>query len=108
MERFRGLRPAPWKVVLGGGLLVAAASSGKPTVGGAVAATPIKIGILTTCGGPFAPFEAESYSGAKYALVRWAGGKAAGQSPQSQVRGAKVAGHPIQISFGCSDATPDK
>jgi branched-chain amino acid transport system substrate-binding protein len=68
----------------------------------------IKIGVLTTCGGPFASFEAESLSGAKYALIHDAGGKATGQGAQDQVTGAKVAGKPIAISYGCSDATPDK
>src|SRR3954470_14584160 len=68
----------------------------------------IKIGVLTTCGGPFATFEAESLSGAKYALIKDAGGKASGQNPQDQVSGATVAGKPVSISFGCSDATPDK
>jgi branched-chain amino acid transport system substrate-binding protein len=87
---------------------VLAATAYSKTSAPAATATPIKIGILTTCGGPFAPFETESYSGAKYALVKWAGGKPAGQAPQAQVTGAKVAGHPIQIFFGCSDATPDK
>jgi branched-chain amino acid transport system substrate-binding protein len=114
MEHLRGLRPARWTaVVVAAAVGVAAAAftavgSGQPAAGGAAAAATIKIGILTTCGGPFAPFEAESYSGAKYALVKSAGGKAAGQDPQAQVTGAKVAGHPIKIYFGCSDATPDK
>ena len=68
----------------------------------------IKIGILTTCGGPFATFEAESFSGAKYALVQDAGGTAQGQAPEAQVTGATAGGKPISIYFGCSDATPDK
>jgi branched-chain amino acid transport system substrate-binding protein len=68
----------------------------------------LKIGVLTTCGGPFALFEAEAFSGAKYALVQDAGGKAAGTGPQDQVTGATIAGRPVQLSFGCSDATPDK
>ena len=68
----------------------------------------IKIGVLTTCGGPFATFEAESLSGAKYALIKDAGGKAAGTKPQDQVTGATAGGKPIAISYGCSDATPDK
>jgi branched-chain amino acid transport system substrate-binding protein len=70
--------------------------------------TTIKIGILTTCGGPFATFEAESFGGAKYALIKSAGATASGQGPQDGITGAVVAGHPIQILFGCSDATPDK
>jgi branched-chain amino acid transport system substrate-binding protein len=72
------------------------------------AAGAIKIGVLTTCGGPFATFESESFSGAKYALVKDAGGKADGTKPQDQVTGATAGGKPISISFGCSDATPDK
>ncbi len=87
------------------------ASASAAATGSAAASTapgtPIKIGILTTCGGPFATFEAESFLGAKYALIKFAGGTAAGQNPQDQVTGASVAGHPIQILFGCSDATPD-
>jgi branched-chain amino acid transport system substrate-binding protein len=69
---------------------------------------PVKIGVLTTCGGPFAVFEAQSFSGAKYALIQRAGGQAQGTGPQDGVSGAKVAGRPIRLAFGCSDATPDK
>src|SRR4051794_13111814 len=68
----------------------------------------IKVGVLTTCGGPFASFEVESLSGAKYALIKDAGGKANGTKPQDQVTGATAGGKPIAISYGCSDATPDK
>jgi branched-chain amino acid transport system substrate-binding protein len=68
----------------------------------------IQIGVLTTCGGPFATFEGQSLSGAKYALIDKAGGKADGTEPQDQVTGATVAGTPLAISYGCSDATPDK
>src|SRR3954452_329185 len=68
----------------------------------------IKVGVLTTCGGPFASFEAESLSGAKYALIKDAGGKADGTKPQDQVTGATAGGKPVAISYGCSDATPDK
>lgn len=90
-------------------------SSNAPQTGPTTAAAPasapagaIKIGVLTTCGGPFASFEAESLSGAKYALIKDAGGKAEGQNSQDQVSGATVGGKPLSISFGCSDATPDK
>jgi branched-chain amino acid transport system substrate-binding protein len=68
----------------------------------------IKIGVLTTCGGPFATFEAESLSGAKYALIKDAGGKADGTEAQDQVTDATVADTPLAVSYGCSDATPDK
>jgi branched-chain amino acid transport system substrate-binding protein len=76
--------------------------------GGAASGKAIKIGVLTTCGGPFALFEAEAFSGAKYALVQDAGGKAAGTGPQDQVTGATIAGKPVKLYYGCSDATPDK
>lgn len=63
---------------------------------------------MTTCGGPFAAFEQESFSGAKYALIQQAGGKAQGTGSQNGVSGATVSGHPIEISFGCTDASPDR
>jgi branched-chain amino acid transport system substrate-binding protein len=94
--------------------LVACGDSGSKSSGSSEsAAAPakggdIKIGVLTTCGGPFATFEAESLSGAKYALIKDAGGKAEGQKPQDQVSGATSNGKSIAVSFGCSDATPDK
>src|SRR5690349_8560843 len=85
-----------------------ASSSQTAAAAPSAAANAIKIGVLTTCGGPFATFEQESFSGAKYALVKDAGAKTQGTKPQDQVSGATVAGKPISISFGCSDATPDK
>ncbi len=72
-----------------------------------VSTEPIKIGVLTTCGGPFASFEAESFSGAKYALIKWAGAKAQGTGSQDPVSGATVAGRPVEMLFGCTDVTPD-
>src|SRR5665647_1212236 len=48
-------------------------SSSPPSGSGSASsvAGAIKVGVLTTCGGPFAAFEAESFSGAKYALVKY-------------------------------------
>jgi branched-chain amino acid transport system substrate-binding protein len=83
-------------------------STAKNTAGASAPAGAIKIGILTTCGGPFAAFEAESFSGAKYALVKYAGARLSGQQPQDQITNATIAGKPVAIAFGCSDATPDK
>jgi branched-chain amino acid transport system substrate-binding protein len=86
-------------------VMTAAACAGntsKPSTG-----STIKIGILTICGGSFATFEQESFLGAKFALVQTARGKSQGTGPEDQVSGATVSGHPIQISFGCSDASPD-
>ena len=95
----------------GGGGGGSSSSSGSSESAAAPANAPagaLKIGVLTTCGGPFATFEAESLSGAKYALIKDAGGKAEGQKPQDQVTGAKAGGTPLAVSYGCSDATPDK
>jgi branched-chain amino acid transport system substrate-binding protein len=86
-------------------------SSGSSESAAAPADAPegaIEIGVLTTCGGPFATFEAQSLSGAKYALIEQAGGKADGTGAQDQVTDATVADTPIAVSYGCSDATPDK
>jgi branched-chain amino acid transport system substrate-binding protein len=90
------------------GLAGAAGCADENGGGGGESSGPIKIGVLTTCGGPFAVFEAQSLSGAKYALIQRAGGKAQGPGPRDGVSGAKVAGRPIRLAFGCSDATPDK
>lgn len=110
MKDRAGRHPGRWRKVTTVALAAGAAVVGMSGIPASAASTgnaPIKIGILTTCGGPFAVFESESLSGAKYALVHLAGGKAAGQSPESGVTGASVAGHPIEIFFGCTDATPD-
>ncbi len=74
---------------------------------GASSATSIKIGILSTCQGPFAPFYLETTAGARTALIQLAGGKPAGTSARSPVNGARIGGHPIKLVFGCSNAQPD-
>src|SRR5829696_4555305 len=111
-------RPGLVAVVSAGMLALAACGGGVSSSSGSSsesAAAPadapegaIQIGVLTTCGGPFATFEAESLSGAKYALIKDAGGKADGTEPQDQVTDATVGDTPIAVSYGCSDATPDK
>jgi branched-chain amino acid transport system substrate-binding protein len=92
----------------GGGNSSSSGSTDTAAAPASAAEGAIKIGVLTTCGGPFATFEAQSLSGAKYALIKDAGGKADGQGAQDQVTGATIAGKPIAVSYGCSDATPDK
>jgi len=77
------------------------------TAGGTASATPIKIGILSTCQGPFAVFYPETTAGARTALIQLAGGKPAGKSARSPVTGAQIGGHPVQLVFGCSNAQPD-
>jgi branched-chain amino acid transport system substrate-binding protein len=90
--------------------VLAAAATAAALAGGTLAsgsATAIKIGILSTCQGPFAPFYPETTAGARTALIQLTGGKAAGSGATSPVRGAQVGGHPVQLVYGCSNAQPD-
>jgi branched-chain amino acid transport system substrate-binding protein len=75
--------------------------------GGSGGGEAIKIGHLSNCEGPFAPFYENTVAGSMIPLLR-RGGEAAGAKPSDGVTGAEVAGHPIELVFGCSDATPDK
>jgi branched-chain amino acid transport system substrate-binding protein len=96
------------KLVLVGALgLAVGAVTWIGTAAGKSGATPIKIGILSTCQGPFAPFYPETTAGARTALMQLAGGKPAGTSATSTVKGAQVGRHPIRLVFGCSNAQPD-
>src|SRR3954451_13227650 len=83
----------------GGGGGSSSSSSSTAAAPASAPAGAIKVGVLTTCGGPFASFEAESLSGAKYALIKDAGGKATGKNAQDQVTGATAGGKPIAISY---------
>jgi len=91
------------------GVLVAAAGALAALAGttlAARAAAPIKIGILSTCQGPFAVFYPETNAGARLPLIE-RGGKLKGTSATAPVTGVKIGGHPIDIVFGCSNAQPD-
>ena len=91
-------------VAAAGGTLAALAGG---TLAAGSAAAPIKIGIVSTCQGPFAPFYPETTAGARVALIQLAGGKPAGTAATSPVKGARIGGHPVQLVFGCSNAQPD-
>lgn len=67
---------------------------------------PIKIGVLSTCQGPFAVFYPETNAGARLPLIE-RGGKLKGTSATAPVTGVKIGGHPIELVFGCSNAQPD-
>src|SRR6266581_5628334 len=98
------------RLLTGAGILGLTAAAVAVLAGGTLAAssaTPIKIGILSTCQGPFAPFYPETTAGAKTALIQLTGAKPAGTAATSPVRGAKIGGHPIQLVYGCSNAQPD-
>lgn len=66
----------------------------------------IKIGLLSTLEGPFAPFGEAANQGAKVALIE-AGGKLDGTGARDGVTGAKAGGKDIQLVVESSDATPD-
>jgi branched-chain amino acid transport system substrate-binding protein len=66
----------------------------------------IKIGLLSTLEGPFAPFGEAANQGAKVALLEY-GGKLDGTGPRDVVSGAKVGGKDVQLVVESSDATPD-
>ena len=68
---------------------------------------PITIGHLSTCEGPFTVFYEATVGGAMLPLID-RGAKPAGSKPSDGVTGATVAGRPVKIVWGCSDATPDK
>jgi branched-chain amino acid transport system substrate-binding protein len=68
-------------------------------------ADPIKIGLLTDCNGAWATFTDYTLAGAELALIE-RGAKVAGPDPKDGVSGARIAGRPIQLSFGCSDGSP--
>jgi branched-chain amino acid transport system substrate-binding protein len=109
MKNQNGQRRTPWRKATTAVLVAGVVATSLPAMTGwaAPVKSPIKIGILTTCGGPFATFESESFSGAKYGLEHLAGGKSEGQGFEAGVSGASVDGYPIKIYFGCTDATPD-
>jgi branched-chain amino acid transport system substrate-binding protein len=66
----------------------------------------IKIGLLSTLEGPFAPFGEAANMGAKVALLE-VGGQLEGSGPRDGVSGAKVGGKEIELVVESSDATPD-
>src|SRR5438132_8949354 len=98
------------RLLAGAGILAAAATAVAVLAGTSAArsaASPIKIGILSTCQGPFAPFYPETTAGARTALIQLTGGKPKGSGATSAVAGATIGGLPIQLVFGCSNAQPD-
>jgi branched-chain amino acid transport system substrate-binding protein len=70
--------------------------------------TPIKIGHLSNCEGPFGPFYGQTLAGSMLALVDRGATPVDPADPAKGVEGAVVAGHPIEVVLGCSDATPEK
>lgn len=86
--------------------VAAAALVGVTATSAQTQATPIKIGFISTCKGPFAPFYEATLLGAAIAMIDQ-GGKPAGKNPSNGIKGLTIGGRPVQPVFGCSDATPD-
>jgi branched-chain amino acid transport system substrate-binding protein len=91
----------------GGGDDEGAAQTGGATTGGQATGEAIKIGVFSNNEGPFAPFEGQTWGGAMLPLIN-RGATPVGGDPTDGVNNAVIAGHPIEIVYGGSDATPDK
>ena len=113
-RRWRGLMLVP---AIAATLALAACGSddnGSSDEGGGVGGTEesasgggtIKLGLLSTLEGPFAPFGEAANQGAKVALLEY-GGTLDGTGPRDAVSGAKVGGKEIELVIESSDATPD-
>jgi branched-chain amino acid transport system substrate-binding protein len=66
----------------------------------------IKLGLLSTLEGPFAPFGEAANMGAKVALLEY-GGQLDGTGPRDGITGVEVGGKTIELVVESSDATPD-
>jgi branched-chain amino acid transport system substrate-binding protein len=87
---------------------VAAGAASNARVGAAgAAATPIKIGVLSTCKGPFAVFWNETQAGARVPFLARGAKLAKAGKADSNLAGYSIGGHPITLVNGCSDASPD-
>jgi len=84
-----------------------AGQTGGATTGGQATGEAIKIGIFANNEGPFAPFEGQTWGGAMLPLINRGATPVSGD-PTKGVENAVIAGHPIEIVYGGSDATPDK
>ncbi len=68
----------------------------------------IKIGHLSNCEGPFAPFYDQTTGGAMLPLVNRGAKPENPDKPSDGITNATLAGHPVEVVWGCSDSTPDK
>jgi branched-chain amino acid transport system substrate-binding protein len=71
-------------------------------------AAPIKIGHLSNCEGPFGPFYGQTVAGFLLPFVDRGATVNDAADPVAGVSNAVIAGHPIEMVYGCSDATPEK
>ena len=68
---------------------------------------PIRIGQLSNCEGPFAPFFDQTWGGGMLPLVNRGAEPNNPEKASEGVTNATIAGRPVDIVSGCSDSTPD-
>jgi branched-chain amino acid transport system substrate-binding protein len=71
---------------------------------GAARDKPIRIGVLTDCGGPFGFAYQSTLAGAELPLIE-RGGKLRGPGLAGGVKAASVAGKPVELLIGCEGGT---
>jgi branched-chain amino acid transport system substrate-binding protein len=70
---------------------------------GGSAQRPLRIGVVVDCFGAFRALQDRELSGAQLPLIM-RGAHTAGKSPGDGVRGARVAGRPVEVVRGCSES----
>jgi branched-chain amino acid transport system substrate-binding protein len=68
--------------------------------------TPIRIGVLSDCYGPFSSGHELIVASAELPLLE-RGGKLLGPNPSDGIEGASVAGRPVELLIGCIAGTED-
>lgn len=94
---------------VGGAVAVAAVlvAAGFARTDGAAASAPIKIGVLSICKGPFAVFWNETQAGARMPFLQRGAKLASAGKADSDLAGYSIAGRPVRLLTGCSDASPN-
>ena len=98
-------RPHILGVVLAAPVLAVVILFASSTASDGARKSPIKIGVLSDCEGVWAAFYSYTLAGTELPLIQH-GAIAGGGAPAAGVKGAKIAGRPVQLSFGCADGTP--
>jgi branched-chain amino acid transport system substrate-binding protein len=75
--------------------------------GGGGEGEPIRIGHLSNCEGPFAPFFDQTWGGGMLPLINRGAEPNNPEKASEGVTNATIAGRPVEIVSGCSDSTPD-
>jgi ABC-type branched-subunit amino acid transport system substrate-binding protein len=72
------------------------------TTGCGGARSPVRVGIITACTGVFAQETPSYIAGAELPLLQ-RGGKSTGLTPSDGVKGATLAGRPVELEVSCAD-----